>query len=213
MLQRQRRGRRQFILPVLLVILGVALIAPAPMAAGQQLLTTFEFELNNSCVRGEGAPATTDIKVTLRGPDNAFQGSRDPDDGWRRILGLHVLLGRYQHRRQADREGRLDHADVRRAAAQFQHQSRHGRRVGQDRQELRGRHIRLGTASRRGTATSSPIGHGPQTAKGNFSTDFTNTTTCAVTTRSKWTGTARRATSSIASWTRLPWRWAPGTER
>jgi len=70
------RGRRSIVLSFMLAFATVTMLGVAPVSAGGSgPLTRFEFELNNSCLRGYDAPASTDIKVTLRGPDGAFQGS------------------------------------------------------------------------------------------------------------------------------------------
>jgi hypothetical protein len=60
----------------MLAFAGATMVGAVPVSAGSPgPLTTFVFELNDNCVRGEGAPPTTDIKVTLRGPDGSFRGN------------------------------------------------------------------------------------------------------------------------------------------
>ncbi len=73
------RGRKSIVLSFMIAFATVALFGVAPVSAGNGPLTTFEFEINNNCVRGEHAPAGAGIKVTLRGPDGAFQGSDTGD--------------------------------------------------------------------------------------------------------------------------------------
>ena len=74
MIEVSKRGRRPLMISLVMAGLATALIGPASAAAGSGPLTTFQFELNENCVHGQG-PATEDLKVTLRGPDGAFQGS------------------------------------------------------------------------------------------------------------------------------------------
>ena len=69
------RGRGSIVLSFMLAFAGATMLGAAPVSAGNGVLTNFEFSLNNSCVRGFGAPPNSDIKVTLRGPDGNFQGS------------------------------------------------------------------------------------------------------------------------------------------
>jgi hypothetical protein len=59
----------------MLAFAAATMLGAAPVSAGGGPLTTFMFELNTSCARGDGAPASTEIKVTLRGPDGSFRGS------------------------------------------------------------------------------------------------------------------------------------------
>jgi len=70
------RGRTSIVLSFMLAFAAATMLGAAPVSAGSSgPLTTFEVALNSSCVYGYGAPASTTIKVTLRGPDGSFRGS------------------------------------------------------------------------------------------------------------------------------------------
>ncbi len=68
----RRAGSRARLLIVCSMLLG-ALALPASAAAGEAVFTTFHFELNDSCVWGEG-PTNTQLTVRLKGANGSFQG-------------------------------------------------------------------------------------------------------------------------------------------
>ena len=67
------RGRRPFLLALTMAGLAAAIIGPAPALAGQSVFTTFEYELFDNDIGGQGPP-NTELKVTLKGPDGEYQG-------------------------------------------------------------------------------------------------------------------------------------------
>lgn len=72
MFQVSRRRRAISVLLTLGLLMGV-LALPGPAAAGQQVLTTFDFTLFNSCTDGVG-PADTELTIELRNSTGDYQG-------------------------------------------------------------------------------------------------------------------------------------------
>jgi hypothetical protein len=79
------RGRRPFTIALVMAGLAAALIGPAPAAAGQPVLTTFDFELFDDSIEGTGPP-NTELKVTLKDSSgnylNHFFVTTDGDGDW-----------------------------------------------------------------------------------------------------------------------------------
>jgi hypothetical protein len=68
-----QRGRRPFMLSMVLAGLAAAIIGPAPAAAGNSVFSTVSVELSDNQAWGWGPPSTN-LKITLRGSEGEYQG-------------------------------------------------------------------------------------------------------------------------------------------